>query len=427
MKFLRFTSVLIFMSLFLSCNQNTTELEIGTFSGSVWNVPNWQSFKFFDEAIDNYTNENSDIKISYRSGTLKEDYSEWLSQKILLGEEPDLFLILPEDFILFSSIGLLEDLNPLMESDSDFDREDYFSNALNSGIYEEGQFGFPLEVVPTLMFVNETLLDKKGISVPEDNWNWEGFYSISYDLSSFKSPQAEDQIQAVIGFDWKIAAYTNGQHLFTENGDQSLISENGIKEAVKFASTLEGLKREEPSLDFEDGNVAFTPMPFSEYRAYAFFPYSIQKYSNFDWEALLLPKGPHGNNGGELQSLLIGISARSKHKREAWEFLKFLVSDVETQKNIFHYSHGVPVLKEILHMEDVKIFLSRGRNLEISLLTAEQITESIENSLVFPRFEKYEEALELADNALDVIEINPSRLEHQLSVLDIEITDFLKH
>ncbi|MBN2659124.1 MAG: extracellular solute-binding protein [Spirochaetales bacterium] len=412
--------------LLISCGRGETELELGIFSGSAWGVPNWQSFLFFDEAIDKFTGGNPGISVVYRSGTLREDYSEWLSQKMLKGEEPDIFLILPEDFVLFSSIGILEDLEPYMEKDPDFHRDDYFANALKSGLYGNEQFGFPLEVVPTLMFVNETILDEKGLSVPGNDWTWDDLYRISYDLSSYYEEE-DNPVQAVSGFDWKMAAYTNGRSLFSDEGDRIHLLEDGVREAITFAGRLEGLNRSETARDFENGDVAFTPMPFSEYRSYAFYPYSIKKYSTFDWKALLLPSGPGGDKVGELRSLLIGISSRSTHKREAWEFLKFLVSDRETQTNIFHYSQGVPVLKEVLEQENVKIFLSRGRDVETPLLTAEQITSAIERSLVIPRFPRYEEALEMADGGLKSIEVNPSRLEHQISVLEREINDFLQH
>lgn len=423
---IRLILLILSLSLLFSCNRGEKELELGIFSGSVWDVPNWQSFRFFDEAIEKYGAMESDISISYRSGTLREDYSEWLSQKMLKGEEPDLFLILPEDFILFSSIGILEDLGPYMAKDPRFRREAYFANALNSGLYGRGQYGFPLEVVPTFMFVNESLLNSRGIDVPENDWTWEDLYSISYELSSYYKNET-GQVGAVSGFDWKIAAYTNGQPLFPCDGHAILLSSPGVREAINFAGRLAGLGRPGTDPDFENGDVAFTPMPFSEYRSYAFYPYSIQKYSNFNWKALPLPAGPKGRHVGELRSLLIGMSSRSARKAEAWEFLKFLVSDREIQTNIFQYSQGVPVLKEVLEQENVKIFLSRGKDSEAPLLTAEQITDSIEQSLVIPRFAKYDEALAMADKGLESIEMNPSRQEHQISVLERKIDDYLKH
>ena len=49
-----------------------------------------------------------------------------------------------------------------MEKDPDFDEEKYFSSSLRSGQYGEVQYALPYETVPTLMFVNKTLLAKEG-------------------------------------------------------------------------------------------------------------------------------------------------------------------------------------------------------------------------------------------------------------------------
>jgi multiple sugar transport system substrate-binding protein len=411
--------ILFCMFFISSCTNRKQHLEIGLFSGSVWNVPYWQNYKLFDNAIEKFTELHPDVTVSYRSGTLKEDYSEWLSQKILKGDEPDLFLILPEDFILFAKLGILESLDNYM--DLDFNRQLYYKNALDSGRFKKTQYGLAMEVVPTFMFVNQTILSETGIPLPDNDWTWNDFYSICEELKD------DNSIKAVQGFDWTIAAYTNGQQLFSDIGDQAYLSEVGVYDAVKFVGEINSICPPDDSFDFEDGNVAFAPLPFSEYRAYAYYPYSIQKYKNFAWEALLLPRGPEGYNGADLKTLLMAISSRSDKKSIAWEFLQFLITDIEIQKSIFTYSHGVPVLKEILELDESQIFLNRGKDTDAPLLTPLQITRSIEQSLVFPRFAKYQEAINMADIALEEIEQHSSRLQHQLSVLNIELNDYLVH
>jgi multiple sugar transport system substrate-binding protein len=413
------TVLISILLLFSGCDTKEQHLEIGLFSGSVWGVPYWQSYTFFDQAIERYTELHPNVTISYRSGTMKENYSEWISQEILHGREPDLFLVRPEDFSLFARLGILEDLDDHMEEG--FESGLYYHNAIEAGRFEQGQFGFPLEVVPTLMFVNQTILSENAISLPDNDWTWEEFYEICYTLKDHPS------IKAVEGFDWRLAAFTNGQQLFSDNGTRAYLTEDGVLEAVTFIGKLNAVSPPDDSFYFEDGNVAFAPLPFSEYRAYAYYPYSIQKYKNFDWEALLLPRGPDGQNGADLQSLLVSMSSRSRKKELAWDFLHFLISDPEIQKSVFTYSHGVPILKEILELDETRIFLSRGKDTEAPLLSPEQITQSIENSLVFPRFEKYEEAVSLIERSLAEIEQNASRLKHQLSIINIDLNDFLTH
>lgn len=119
------------------------------------------------------------MKIHYYSGISKDDYSEWFSRKLLAGKEPDVFMILGTDFNQFSSMEVMKNLDELMEQDSDFEKENYYSSAFRTGQYGEMQYALPYETVPTLMFVNKTLLAKEGIAMPNPDWNWDAMYNIA--------------------------------------------------------------------------------------------------------------------------------------------------------------------------------------------------------------------------------------------------------
>ena len=153
-------------------------LEFGMFTGSNWNVANANSFAIIDNAIARFESEHPGVKVHYYSGVPKSEYSEWLSRKILAGEEPDVFMVLGSDFDQFSSIGVMKNLEELIATDDAFDAEKYFSSALSTGKYGNTQYALPYETVPTLMFVNQTLLTKEGIETPESDWNWEDMYAI---------------------------------------------------------------------------------------------------------------------------------------------------------------------------------------------------------------------------------------------------------
>jgi len=118
--------------------------------------------------------------------------------------------------------------------------------------------------------------------------------------------------------------------------------------------------------------------------------------------------------------------AGSTHSRRANQRV-YVGAKAEIQKSVFTFSHGVPILKNILELIETRIFLSRGKDTEAPLLSPEQIPQAIENSLVFQRFEKYEEAVLLIERSPVEIGQNESRLKHQLSNINIRLKDFLAH
>ena len=104
--------VLLVLMLLLSmvgCGVNKeTVLTIGVYSGSYWNTPNGNCYQILDEAIAMFEQANPGVKVEYVSGIPAGSYSEWLTEQILKGKEPDLYFVLPEDFDLLVSSGALD-------------------------------------------------------------------------------------------------------------------------------------------------------------------------------------------------------------------------------------------------------------------------------------------------------------------------------
>ena len=119
---------------------NTITLELGVFSGSNWGVPSGESYKIIDGAIERFEKKYPGIKVKYESGIMKSDYSSWLSDKIVKGSQPDVFMILDDDFNTLSSIGALANIDVYMTHDQKFNENDYYSSVLKAGTYSKNQY-----------------------------------------------------------------------------------------------------------------------------------------------------------------------------------------------------------------------------------------------------------------------------------------------
>lgn len=131
------------------------------FYGSNWEVPGTVHYEILDQAIKKFESKYPNIKVEYEKGILSNDYSEWLSEQILKGTEPDVYLVLDEDFNTLASLGALKNLDMLVGGDKEFDSDVFYSSVYKAGQYEGSQYALPMECNPTLMFVNKTLLQKR--------------------------------------------------------------------------------------------------------------------------------------------------------------------------------------------------------------------------------------------------------------------------
>ena len=390
--------VAVLLSLCLTgCGGNKEKvLTIGVYSGSYWNTPNGNSYQILDEAIAIFEQSHPGVKVEYASGIPADSYSEWLAEQILKGTEPDVYFVLPEDFELLVSSGALAQLDERIAEDPNFDTALYYDSCLRSGQFEGSQYALPHESVPTIMFVNKTLLEAKGIDMPDNDWTWEDFYNICAQVTDVDARQ-----YGVYGYSWLDAVHSNGASLFSEDGRTCYLAEENVLEAVQFAKQLGELSGgyNVSARDFDVGNVAFQPLLYSEYRAYQPYPWRVKKYSAFQWDCVSMPAGPSGSNISELHTMMLGISSRTRHEDLAWEFCKLLSIDEEVQRKLYTSSHGISPLRSVA--EDPELLQQIHHDIpEGSGFSPDMIHRIMDNAVVVPRFDAYDQAMNMAESAI---------------------------
>ncbi len=361
-------------------------IRIGVYSGSYWQTPNGDCYQILDNAIRRFESTHERVKVEYVSGITTDSYSEWLSEQILSGTEPDLYFVLPEDFNLLVTCGALAKLDAFMDADAAFDASLYYEPSLRSGTFEGGQYALPHESVPTIMFVNKTLLERNGIPMPRNDWTWNDFYDICRRVTNVEARQF-----GAYDYTWLHALYSNGTSLFSEDGTACYLSDEKIRSAIQFVKSLRDLNGgyQVTARDFDLGNVAFRPFLFSEYRAYQPYPWRVKKYSGFQWDGISMPAGPHGDNVSELHTMLLGISARTRHEALAWKLCKLLSLDEEVQRELYADSSGISPLRAV-----------QADAPDSDRLGLEAIDKIMSTAVSAPRFDGYEQALMMAENAV---------------------------
>lgn len=402
-------------------------LEFGMFAESNWDVENANAYVIIDDAIKQFEKEHPGVKVHYETGIRKKDYSEWLDRKILEGKTPDVFMVLSDDFYKYVSLNVIYNLDNQIANDRDFKKEYFFDTALDIGKYHESQYALPYEVVPTLMFVNKTLLEREGITVPNENWTWSTMEQIVDQITKDKDGDGVIDQFGTYNYTWKEAAYSNGAELFDKDGKRAYFSGTKVNEAVKFVKRLNEMNggREVTQNDFDSGNVAFMPLSFSEYRTYKTYPYKIKKYTSFQWDCTTMPAGPGGHNTSEVDALMMAVGNKSKHKELAWEFLKLLTADSSIQREIFEYSQGASVLKYVTGSRYAESMIRKDMDVNERVIDNRLLSDAIENGRINTRFSKYPEAMALAENEIDDIYKNEKNIDSSLKVFQRSITKFL--
>lgn len=394
-------------------------LRFGMCAESYWGVPVGNCYQIVDEAIARFEKEHPGVRVEYTSGIRQDAYAEWLAEQVLLGTEPDVFMIPRGEFDTLAGLGILQELDGMIAEDGGFSGEAYYPGAYEYGNIFRKQYALPYESVPMLMFVNKELLEAEGISMPKDNWTRSDFLDICRRVTKDTDGDGILDQFGCYDYSWKDAVYANGAALFDADGTGAFFYDERVEEALRFVQELNRLNGgfSVTSREFDLGKVAFMPLAYSEYRTYKPYPWRIKKYSDFEWDCVKMPAGQAGESRTELDTLLMGIGSRSRRKELAWEFLKWLCYEGETQRQLLEDSQGVPVVKKAV--QDY----SAGDTGQMDLPVLDQV---MGEAVAAPHFGKYPEAVKRADSEVDRILSGEVSMDSGLLKLQREMMAFLK-
>ncbi len=329
-------------------SENTGILRIGVFSDSLWGEDNGFAHIILNEAIEKFEKKNPGVSVMYESGIRRQDYSEWLSNQILKGTAPDAFFVLDEDFEYLADVGALQEISSFILEDAAFEAGVYYRATYEAGKREGIQYALPYECSPEIMVVNVSILEAENIPMPGDDWTWEDCFDLCKRVTGPRENASGYQF-GISEYGWESCFCSNDVVLFSEKGDRCYLTDEKAGESIAFLDRLGRLTAKKTNVQpsFSDGNVLFQPMSYTAYNAYIRNPIHMGVDDRFVWKIHTMPAGPHGGNNSKLKTQLLAMNSQSSKKGLAWELMKTLTSDPDVQNEIFKYSEGLSVLKDV--------------------------------------------------------------------------------
>lgn len=395
-------------------------ITLGIYSDSSWNVPNSEGTKVIDYAIKRFEKENRGVKIKYESGLEKNDYMDWLSEKIVSNKSPDVFIVPSKQFNMLASIGSMTKLNGYMKAEG-IDKKIFYNGAYDAGSYSENQYALPYETNPMMMCINTELMKKEGIGLPRSSWTIEDLYDICQKVSKdINNDGMVDQF-GIADYTWENAVFAYGAELFGNDGSSANFTSSKVRKALTMIEKLNVLSGnyKPGSDDFDKGKVAFLPMTLAQYRTYEFYPYHVAKYSAFSWTCIKMPSESKKICGTNSETSLFAVSSQSHRKKLAWKFVKLLCCDKKVQQYLLKHSQGSTVLRSVISSRQAKRFLEED-GITHNALTTGSLDEILNNMKASQNFKKYGEAMEQADylisKALEKREVDTeiSKIQEQI-------------
>lgn len=370
--------LLVALSFVLWTSNQKKILQIEVYAGSSWDVPNSRENRVLDNIIRQFEKSYPNVKVVYESGIPKKDYDNWLAEKILKGEQADVFMVPENDFSMLASSGAFKSLDSLISKE---EAAAYYPVAYQAGQYQGHSYALPIESNPVMMCVNKDLLEKEGISIPDSNWTLEDLYAICQKVTKDTDGDGLIDQYGITDYTWKQALVAYNGHLRNQNGVN--IDSVEMHQALSFISKLDSLNQryKVTSNDFDEGKVAFYPMSLAQYRTYKPYPYHVAKYSRFSWTCIPMPAAKAGIPATQVKTSLFAMSSKTKQDKLAWEFMKLLCQNHKNQQELFAKSQGTSVLTSVVKSSQTKKIL-QADDFGLDSLTSQRLDHMMKHSVL---------------------------------------------
>ncbi|MCR4647210.1 MAG: hypothetical protein K5695_17685 [Oscillospiraceae bacterium] len=273
------------------------------------------------------------LKSYYDNSDPTQDYDkarQSYTDDLLAGNVPDIMLI-GDDYQMLSNKGLFEDMRPWMEQDPDFHAEDYMMNVLKAGSYK-GR----LERIPWKFFVDTSMAKTEFVG---DRTNLTPDVLRSLDL-----PEGMQYLYSGIGKQEVIRSLlygTMGNFVDYANASCTFDGAEFIG-LLELADTIPTGKLPEGDYCYQEDRVLLCPTSLWSLEAY-----HMEHEVVFDNADITLC-GIGCDGGSLILTSGIAVSAQSKEKQAAWEFIKFNLQEDQQYFGSEVPASGFPINRKAL-------------------------------------------------------------------------------
>jgi multiple sugar transport system substrate-binding protein len=349
----------------------------------MWGAP--EELEVWQAVVDDFEKANPAIHVQV-------DVSDWdsywtkLNTLVAGGTPPDIFAMDAPYYLDWQSRGALLNLQPYIDKTPGF-LESFFPQTLTAYKVAEGYFGLPRDFQTIVVFFNKEMFDEADIPYPDPDWTYDDLRQVAKQLTVDKDGDGKiDQYGFYadlwdMELFWSEAIWAFGGDIISADHTKTLIGEARAVEAWQFIDSM-----------VKEGSIP-SPATAGEYgqdlfqsKVAAMAPighWAVPGYvqAGIPLGVAPMPVGPAGR-ATSVNSAGFVLSKDTKHPDEAWEFVKFALSEVGQQR-LAALGFAVPVLKSVA---ESPAYLEQPGDLDQKLFL-----DALEYAHMKPVFRGYEE------------------------------------
>ncbi|WP_284646109.1 ABC transporter substrate-binding protein [Paenibacillus silviterrae] len=255
-----------------------------------------------------------------------EKYVTTVGAELMSGKASDLIVMNELPYKKYADKKLLENISELMGKDASFRTDNYYTAILDAMKYNGSLYTIPVKIGLNTWIGNEAVLN--GVTVDDSKWTWADFKKTASQWVTDKNSDGKPDVYPLsrIQPEQLIALMLNSS--FTKfvdmGGKKAKLDSPEFIQMLKLAKSLYDDKIIAAD-DADNNNVVFQ----SRANVLGYMDMYMLPKMSFDGKSAYYDLPSENETRGTMftTSMPISINSKSANKKEAWEFVKFLLSD----------------------------------------------------------------------------------------------------
>ena len=311
MKNIKYLTILLMLFLLCGCSPKDKRIPI--------QFASWGSKSEIDilkPMLADFEKQNPDIKIDFMH--IPQNYFQKIHLLFASNTAPDVIFINNLYLPIYANANLLEELT--------VNQNDFYPQALEALSWNGKLYAIPRDVSNLVVFYNKDLFDRKNITYPTSEWNFDDFLKTAQKLT--------DKNTFGVSFEEDPLFYL--PYLMSNGGGilPSEIEKKGSQYGLNFYANLRKKYHVAP-LKTESASATMAQMFLQQklgmYISGRWMVPKLREEADFDWDVTQFPKGTNGSIV-QLDASGWAIAKSSKHKEEAQKLVNYLASLPNSEK-----------------------------------------------------------------------------------------------
>jgi multiple sugar transport system substrate-binding protein len=284
------------------------------------------------------------------------NYFEKLQTLVAAGTPPDVFDMWEGYVQPYAANGVLMDLTPYVEADSEWTMDSFQPAAVAAASYQDRLYCIIRDFYPgpAMFFYNIDLFDKAGVEYPTFDWDWNKMREAAMKLTMDTSGDGKVD-QWGLAFEpwfvpWLFWIWSNGGDLFNADETQCALTDPKAYQPLQFWADLVNVDQcALPSSEasaMQGASNAFRTGVLGMYEGYAWDIADMKaaKDQGLNWGCVLPPGAPPDNKRSFYMHLECWAASKdTKVPNACWQYIKDFTEKFNAE--FITYFPGIPMLK----------------------------------------------------------------------------------